>query len=337
MVEPTSIIVRTVTVFLSEECCQSEDVFESAIAAAAEKAQQVRSVLVDRKISVQTIRLSLPSPAVFGSQQKALKAACILDKAPVDYSSLGIVLPQDSNFVSSEFYVDLIRGTKSVGLSASLTSPETTAIDPRAVSAAAAAVPLIAKLDKQGFSNLRFAALANVLPNGPFFPASYASRGGQRCEVNPQKFPVALGVQGATLLHHIVSQHKGNSHEIYDAFTTAVERCATLLVTACSSVTPVTIDFSTAPAPGTEHSIGAVLAKCASVSRFPSAGGLAAAARLANAIDRAQFPRAGFCGVMLPVCEDDVLADNPPSLSELLICSSVCGTGLDVSRHFHHQ
>lgn len=334
MVDRTSIIVRTVTVFVSEDCCHSEGTFESTIAAAAQKAQQVRSVLLDHQITVQTIRLSLPSPAIFGSRQRALNAACILDKAAVDYSSLGIVLPEDTDFVSSKFYVDVIHQTKSVSLAASLTSPDTTVIDPRAVSAAASAVPVIAKLDKHGFSNLRFAALANVLPNGPFFPASYASRGRQQSDTVPEQFPVALGVQGATLLHHVVSQHKANICGIFDAFTTAIESCSELLVAACASVAPISIDFSTAPMPGAEHSVGSVLATCASSARFPSVGGLAAAARLANAIDRAQFPRTGFSGIMLPVCEDDTLAADTPSLSELLMCSSVCGTGLDVSFHY---
>lgn len=331
MADLTPVIVRTVTVFVPKECCNPVSVFRRSIAAAVQKAQQTKSVLLNQGIPVQTIRISLPSPAVFGSQQKALEAACILDEAEVDFSSLGVIFPEDTDFVSSEFYADVIRETKSVSLVASLTSPKMGAIDSRAISTAAAAVLAISKLDEHGFSNFRFAAMANVLPNGPFFPASYASRDQQHLGYNPQQFSIALGVQGATLLHHIVSQRKGNIHGVYEAFTAAIENCAQLLVTACAPVTSVSIDFSTAPAPGSEHSIGEVLATCGSVTRFPGVGGLTAAARLADAIDRARFPRTGFCGIMIPVCEDDVFAANPPSLSELLMCSSVCGTGLDVS------
>jgi uncharacterized protein (UPF0210 family) len=62
-------------------------------------------------------------------------------------------------------------------------------------------------------------------------------------------------------------------------------------------------------------------------------GTLAAAAVLTDAIDRAQFPRCGYCGLMLPVLEDSVLASRAAEgrlrIGELLQWSAVCGTGLD--------
>lgn len=330
MVATQAIIIRTVTVFVPAEIVQ-EDAFEKTIAAAVQTAQGVRAALLNNNISVQTIRISLPSPAVFGSVDNALRAAHFLDQAAVDYASLGVVFPQDADFVSSDFYVSVIQQTKSVSIAASLTSPDTNEIYPDAVSAAAAAVPIIATLDDQGFSNLRFAAIANVLPNGPFFPGSYAPRTQPDAIDNKgQRFTVALGVQGATLVQHVISSYKDNVSAVYDTITHAIENTAELLVKACAPVSSVLIDFSTAPLPGSDHSIGHALATCASTDHFPGPGGLAVAARIADAIDRARFPRTGFCGIMLPVCEDDALASNSPNLAELLMCSSVCGTGLDV-------
>ncbi len=62
-------------------------------------------------------------------------------------------------------------------------------------------------------------------------------------------------------------------------------------------------------------------------------GTLAAAAFVADALDRAQFPRAGFCGLFLTVLEDSVLAgragEGVLTVGDLLLCSAVCGTGLD--------
>jgi hypothetical protein len=62
-------------------------------------------------------------------------------------------------------------------------------------------------------------------------------------------------------------------------------------------------------------------------------GSLAAAAILAKAIDRANFPHAGFSGFMQPVLEDSVLAkrasDGTLKVKDLLLYSAVCGTGLD--------
>jgi uncharacterized protein (UPF0210 family) len=63
------------------------------------------------------------------------------------------------------------------------------------------------------------------------------------------------------------------------------------------------------------------------------AGSLAGMAFLAESLDRAQFPRTGFSGLMLPVLEDAVLAERAAqgslTVTDLLLYSAVCGTGLD--------
>jgi hypothetical protein len=52
-----------------------------------------------------------------------------------------------------------------------------------------------------------------------------------------------------------------------------------------------------------------------------------------NAIEAANFPRVGFCGLMLPVLEDTVLARRAQAgqltINDLLLLSTICGTGLD--------
>ena len=62
-------------------------------------------------------------------------------------------------------------------------------------------------------------------------------------------------------------------------------------------------------------------------------GTVAGAAFLADCLDQAQFQRTGFCGLFLPVLEDSVLAERAASgrldLKDLLLLSTVCGTGLD--------
>jgi hypothetical protein len=60
---------------------------------------------------------------------------------------------------------------------------------------------------------------------------------------------------------------------------------------------------------------------------------VAAAAFLADCLDQAQYQRTGFCGLFLPVLEDSTLAaraaDGSLSLKDLLLLSTICGTGLD--------
>jgi hypothetical protein len=62
-------------------------------------------------------------------------------------------------------------------------------------------------------------------------------------------------------------------------------------------------------------------------------GSLAAAAILTEALERAHFPRTGFCGLMTPVLEDAFLAERAAegrlTVKDLLLYSAVCGTGID--------
>ncbi len=62
-------------------------------------------------------------------------------------------------------------------------------------------------------------------------------------------------------------------------------------------------------------------------------GSLAAAAFLTDTLDRASFTRTGFNGLMLPLLEDSTLAQRGAegvlSVTDLLLYSTVCGTGLD--------
>src|SRR4030042_5947942 len=92
------------------------------------------------------------------------------------------------------------------------------------------------------------------------------------------------------------------------------------------------IDFSLAPFPSEELSLGTAMERLG-VPELGVHGSLAAAAFLADSMDRAEFLRAGFSGLMLPVLEDAVLARRAAQGSlgvmDLLLYSAVCGTGLD--------
>ena len=92
------------------------------------------------------------------------------------------------------------------------------------------------------------------------------------------------------------------------------------------------IDFSLAPFPRDAQSLGTAMEKLG-VPAVGLHGSLAAAAILTEAIDRANFPRCGFSGLMLPVLEDSILAqraaDGTLTIKDLLLYSTVCGTGLD--------
>ncbi|MFH1906829.1 MAG: DUF711 family protein, partial [Chloroflexota bacterium] len=92
------------------------------------------------------------------------------------------------------------------------------------------------------------------------------------------------------------------------------------------------LDFSLAPFPEESRSLGAAMQRLG-VPKVGLHGSLAAAAILTESIQRADFPRAGFSGLMLPVLEDAILAQRAAegtlTIKDLLLYSAVCGTGLD--------
>jgi uncharacterized protein (UPF0210 family) len=69
------------------------------------------------------------------------------------------------------------------------------------------------------------------------------------------------------------------------------------------------------------------------VPKVGKLGSLTAAAIIADTIDKAEFPHTGFSGMILPVMEDATLAARAAegilTIKDLLLYSTVCGTGLD--------
>ncbi len=92
------------------------------------------------------------------------------------------------------------------------------------------------------------------------------------------------------------------------------------------------VDFSFAPYPEAARSLGSAI-QALGVPTVGAGGSAAAASFLADCLDRAEFPRVGFCGLFMPVFEDQVLAQGAAegslTLSDLLLYSTLCGTGLD--------
>jgi uncharacterized protein (UPF0210 family) len=92
------------------------------------------------------------------------------------------------------------------------------------------------------------------------------------------------------------------------------------------------LDFSLAPFPEERLSLGTAFERLG-VPAIGLHGSLAAAAIITECIQRAEFARTGFCGLMMPVLEDSTLAaraaEGTLTVKDLLLYSAVCGTGLD--------
>jgi uncharacterized protein (UPF0210 family) len=186
----------------------------------------------------------------------------------------------------------------------------------------------IAHTTDRGFGNLRLAMLANVGPHAPFFPAAYHDGGPPA---------LAIATESADLAVTALAE-AGSLDEARRRLVVAVERAAGQIVNAIQPLADrrgyrfAGIDFSLAPFPEEARSVGAAVERLAG-SRFGAAGSLFVASFLTDCLRRADYPRCGFNGLMLPVLEDAILAARSReglfTTNDLLLYSAVCGTGLD--------
>ena len=193
--------------------------------------------------------------------------------------------------------------------------------------AAARLIRRVSTLHPDGFGNLFLGALAGCGPGHPFLPASYHGGGPASFAVAVETADVALAaVSGATTLDEARARLVAGIEEAAAAIAPVAERLAAEFGLRFGG-----IDFSPAPYPTPDKSLGAALEALG--ARVGGPGALFAAAFLTDALDRARFPRAGFCGLMLPVLEDATLARRAAAgglaLSDLLLYAAVCGVGLD--------
>jgi hypothetical protein len=195
-----------------------------------------------------------------------------------------------------------------------------------------------------GDANFRFALLAMCEPGGPFFPQAYA-RG--------PEWRVAFGLQSAGLVGEAIAATRAGDDraEPTDALAALPQIEQAVRAALAGVARPVTellrrlaeeagfiyggADLS--PAPMGEESIAAAMEQ-AGLGLFGAPGTLALAATLTAAIRGAAAevaPSCGYCGLMLPVLEDETLgmrgAEGLLSVSSLLAYSAVCGTGLDTT------
>jgi hypothetical protein len=93
------------------------------------------------------------------------------------------------------------------------------------------------------------------------------------------------------------------------------------------------LGIDTSPAPARDSSIGSAL-ETLTGEPFGSASTLQACAAVTAAVKSVGVSTCGYSGLMLPILEDPVLADRVSEgrirISDLLLYSTVCGTGLDV-------
>ena len=320
--------IRSITAFVNPGWPPDEAVLDQA----AEAVTQARTVLEAAGYEVQTTRLATsPFPQLVAGEGEAaaVELAQSLEaeatRRNFGYISLGPAFPEQP--ASYAHIPAMLAATQNAFFGGGMTTADG-AIATQAVRACAAIIQAAADLEPNGFANLRFAALANVPGGSPFFPAAYHAGGSPRFALATQAADLAVEAftaaatvdEGSTRLTAAIQEHGARLAELMDP------------VARQHKVAFGGIDFSLAPFPAEAESLGTAFERMG-VPQVGLHGSLAAAAILTHAIDRADFPRAGFNGLLLPPLEDATLAQRAAegtlTINDLLIYSAVCGTGLD--------
>lgn len=293
---------------------------------------EARQALQDADYEVQTLRLATPPPSEMTSPvppaQRADFALRLEAEAfvhGIDYAAIGPALPDEPKGFAAIY--DMLASTEIVFASAIFADQET-GLSVAAARACADVISRLSTVSEDGFTNLRFAGLANVGAGSPFFPAAYHRPG-------PPAFAVAT--EGADLaidaFRDVPSLGRGRRRlvSMIEAHAAAIDRLL-LPIALQHEMRYLGIDFSLAPFPDHLRSIGTAL-ESLGLPALGLSGSAASVAYLADCLDRAKFTRTGFCGLILPVLEDSILASRSSagqlSVTDLLLFSTLCGTGLD--------
>jgi uncharacterized protein len=280
---------------------------------------------------VQTLRLALPPLAAVdaGKRRDLLGPLRTIDRLATDAGVLvatGPVLVDDRDESElAPWIAELLSSTKSVMCSIRVASGER-GVHALAVVSAARVMAALSRSTPNGGNNFRFAAAANIPARTPFFPVAW-HQGASSLAVGLELAPV---VARAFAEKPPLERAAARLRVVLDETLVPVERL-TQSVARQEGVEYAGIDPS--PAPAGERSIGEAIELLTGLP-FGSASTLRACGIITEALKSLKIRTCGYAGLMLPVLEDTVLArrvgEGRYGLSDLLLFSSICGTGLDV-------
>jgi uncharacterized protein (UPF0210 family) len=320
--------IRSITAFI--DAGPKPDEWE--LASLAKAIDDAKAALETEGYEVQTTRLATtPFPKVIQplEEEEALTFAKSAEKRTLmhdfGYLALG---PAMVEYPESYALIPAMLANSEISFFSGMLTSGANAISGLGVRESAEVMRKAARIESNGFANLRFAALANVGAGSPFFPAAYHAGG---------KAQFAIATQAADLAVDAFERAK-SVREGGEALSAAIEMHGQRMAKIAESVSAESgigfggIDFSLAPFPEERESLGTAFERMG-VAAVGMQGSLTAAAVLTSVIEAANYPRVGFNGLLLPPLEDATLATRAAegvlSVNDLLMYSAVCGTGLD--------
>lgn len=303
-----------------------------AVSQAAEFLRTARDVYIEQGIEVQTLRLATQPLNEFlpdWNKAAALDALVALDRLAVEQGMVLSIGPVDPRGLDppayAEWAVALIRATQNISFTCPVLSAQGGLLE-RGILASALAISAIADGTPGGEGNFRFASAANIPAGTPFFPAAWYQ----------QTNAFSVGLESPNLLTQAINGGMD--------FFQAKAQLSFALNAALAPVAAVGeklarengwnyLGLDASPAPGLDASIGAAI-EALTGTPFGSPATLSGCAAITDVLKSLEVKTCGYSGLMLPVLEDKVLAQRAMEgrygVSELLLYSSVCGTGLDV-------
>jgi uncharacterized protein (UPF0210 family) len=281
---------------------------------------------------VQTLRVAV-NPVIASlapaARDKALERLRRIDELVAAQGAIFNIGPIVTEDRSDEGLVEwseaLAKVTRTISFSTAIATPEGGVL-PKVAATTARIMIALANALADGMANFRFAAAANIPAGTPFFPVAWHQ--------GAESF--AIGLEGASLVERaFASMRAGDdaTEKLRGALNevlTPVENLANELE---QRERRQYLGIDTSPAPAKDRSIAAAI-EALTRTPFGSTGTLEACSIITAALKSVSVRTCGYCGLMLPVLEDPLLAqragEHRYSIRDLLLYSSVCGTGLDV-------
>ncbi|HEY7861926.1 MAG TPA: DUF711 family protein [Gemmatimonadaceae bacterium] len=320
--------VRTITAGIAIERLAELGIVERALGVLG----RARSRFEAEGYEVQATRVTMPP--LIAALEASERRAALAQIAKIDglvstagtACSIGPVLTADRDDADlANWSADLVQATNGTSFSVVVASPSG-GVYARGAAVAAEVMHAVAKAVPEGKGSFRFAAAANIPAGTPFFPVGWHD--------GPSS--LAIGLETADLVRDVFSSTSsadGARVRLTERMTVELREVERIASAIAEEEHLVYGGIDPSPAPLGARSIGAALEALSGVP-FGDAGTLRACAVVTEVLKNLPVKQCGYSGLMLPVLEDAVLAqraiEGRYGLRDLLLFSSVCGTGLDV-------
>lgn len=320
--------VRTITAGVELTSALELERVEAAVAFLARAKRAFESAGYE----VQTLRVAV-NPVIASlapaARDKALDQLRRIDALVASQGTIFNIGPIATEDRSDDTLVEwsqaLVKSTQTISFSTAIATPDGGVLPKVAATTAKIMVALATALP-DGMANFRFAAAANIPAGTPFFPVAWHQ--------GPESF--SIGLEGASVVERaFASMRTGDdaTEKLRSALNEVLTPVEQLANEIAQRERRQYIGIDTSPAPAKDRSIAAAI-EALTRAPFGSAGTLEACSIITAALKSVSVRTCGYSGLMLPVLEDPLLAqragEHRYSIRDVLLYSSVCGTGLDV-------